>query len=123
MRHALLMLMAWLVMSGGHHTRAHELRPGYLELRQAGSETFAVFWKVPARDDLRLGLSLQLPNSCTPTSEPLRVQTADAYTERTTLACRGDWRGGALPSTASRPRSPMCSYGWCGWTERPRASA
>ena len=117
------MLMAVLVMSGVHHAQAHELRPGYLEVRQTGPETFAVLWKVPARDDLRLGLYLQLPDNCTPTSEPLRFQTADASTERATLACRADWRGGALPSTASRPRSPMCSCGWCGRTGRSRASA
>ena len=56
-------------------------------------ETFAVLWKVPARDDLRLGLYLQLPDNCTPASEPLRFQTADAYTERATLACAGGLEG------------------------------
>jgi hypothetical protein len=81
------MLMAVLVMSGVHPARAHELRPGYLEVHQTGPETFTMFWKVPARDDLRLGLHLRLPDNCTPKSEPLRLQTADASTERTTLTC------------------------------------
>jgi hypothetical protein len=81
------MLMAVLVMSGVHPARAHELRPGYLEVRQTGPETFAMLWKVPALGDLRLGLHLRLPDNCTPTSAPLRVQTVDAYTERTTLTC------------------------------------
>jgi hypothetical protein len=93
MRHAILMLAAVLVMGGVRHARAHELRPGYLEVRQTGSETFAVLWKVPARDELRLGLYLQLPENCTPAAEPLRFQTADAYTERTTLACLGGLQG------------------------------
>ena len=93
MRHAILMLAAVLVMSGVRHAQAHELRPGYLEVRQTGPETFAVLWKVPARDDLRLGLYLQLPDNCTPASEPLRFQTADAYTERATLACPGGLEG------------------------------
>ena len=75
MRHAILMLAAVLVMGGVRHAQAHELRPGYLEVRQTGPETFAVLWKVPARDDLRLGLYLQLPDNCTPVSEPLRLQT------------------------------------------------
>ena len=93
MRHAILMLIAVLVMSGMRHAQAHELRPGYLEVRQTGSETFAVLWKVPARDELRLGLYLQLPDNCTPESEPLRFQTAEAYTERATLACPGGLAG------------------------------
>jgi hydrogenase/urease accessory protein HupE len=93
MQRVILMLMAVLVMCGVRHTQAHELRPGYLEVRQTGPETFAVLWKVPARADLRLGLYLQLPGNCTPVSEPLRFQTADAYTERATLACRGGLAG------------------------------
>jgi hydrogenase/urease accessory protein HupE len=87
MRHAILMLAAVLVMGGVRHAQAHELRPGYLDVRQTGPETFAVLWKVPARDELRLGLYLQLPDNCTPVSEPLRFQTAEAYTERATLVC------------------------------------
>ena len=93
MRHAIFMLVAVLVIIGVRHARAHELRPGYLEVRQTGPETFAVLWKVPARDELRLGLYLQLPDNCTPAAEPLRFQTVDAYTERTTLACPGGLAG------------------------------
>jgi hypothetical protein len=93
MRHAILMLATVLVMGGVHHAQAHELRPGYLEVRQTGTETFAVLWKVPARDELRLGLYLRLPENCTPASEPLRFQTADAYTERATMACAGGLEG------------------------------
>jgi hypothetical protein len=87
MHRVILMLLAVLVLCGVHHAQAHELRPGYLEVRQTGPETFATLWKVPARGDLRLGLSLQLPYNCTPTTEPFRFQTADAYTERVTLTC------------------------------------
>ena len=93
MRHAILLLIAVLVVGSVRYAPAHELRPGYLEVRQTGPETFAVLWKVPARDDLRLGLSLQLPDTCTPAAEPLRFQTADAYTERATLACPGGLEG------------------------------
>jgi hydrogenase/urease accessory protein HupE len=93
MRHVIFLLIAVLTISGVRHAQAHELRPGYLEVRQTGPETFAVLWKVPARDDLRLGLHLQLPDNCTPAAEPLRLQTADASTERSTLACRGGLEG------------------------------
>lgn len=93
MRRAILMLTAVLVMGGIHYARAHELRPGYLEVRQTGPEVFTVLWKVPARDGLRLGLYPQLPDHCTPVSEPVRFQTADAYTERASLACPGGLDG------------------------------
>ena len=62
-------------------------------MRQTGSETFAVLWKVPAREELRLGIYPQLPDNCTPASEPLRFQTSDAYTERATLTCPGGLEG------------------------------
>ena len=51
--------------------------------RQTGPNVFA------SEHRERLGLDLQLPDNCTPASEALRFQTADAYTERTTLACPG----------------------------------
>ncbi len=35
---------------------AHEVRPGYLELRQTGAETFDVLWKVPAQGNLKLSI-------------------------------------------------------------------
>src|SRR5262245_27594780 len=93
MRRAILMLTAGLVMGGVHHAQPHELRPGYLEVRQTGPETFTVLWKVPARDGLRLGLYPQLPDHCTPASEPVRFQTADAYTDRASLLCPGGLDG------------------------------
>jgi hydrogenase/urease accessory protein HupE len=69
---ALLILVAWLA----HLTpaAAHELRPGYLELRQESAERYAVRFKVPALGDMRLGLHVRLPAGCVnllpPRSEP-----------------------------------------------------
>ena len=37
--------------------RAHEMRPGYLEIRETEPDTYDVTWKVPARGkDQRLSL-------------------------------------------------------------------
>ena len=42
---------------------AHEVRPAYLELRQTGTETYDVLWKVPARgDNMRLGIYVEFPS-------------------------------------------------------------
>ena len=55
---------------------AHEVRPGYLELRQTGADTFDVLWKVPARGDLRLGIYARLPEHCETTSEAFVVEAS-----------------------------------------------
>ena len=48
---------------------AHEVRPGYLEIREVQAATYDVLWKVPARGEYRLGLYAQLPASCTSATE------------------------------------------------------
>ncbi|WP_207855812.1 hypothetical protein [Sulfurisoma sediminicola] len=35
---------------------AHEVRPGYLELREGSDGAIAVLWKTPMRGDMRLSL-------------------------------------------------------------------
>jgi hydrogenase/urease accessory protein HupE len=56
----LLWLAAWLPFAA----EAHEIRPGYLEVRQVEAETFDVLWKVPARGEYRLRLHARLPKEC-----------------------------------------------------------
>jgi len=41
-------------MAGG--VQAHEVRPGYLEIRETSHDSFDVLWKVPARGEYRLSL-------------------------------------------------------------------
>jgi hypothetical protein len=66
---------------------AHEVRPGYLELRELGSDRFALLWKIPARGDLRFGIRAVLPERCARVGEPVETWTGDAYVERATLHC------------------------------------
>jgi hypothetical protein len=75
---------------------AHEVRPAYLELRQTGPETYAALWKVPGQGDLRLGLYVELPASCTSVNEPNRSMANNAYTERWTVKCPGSLSGGKI---------------------------
>jgi hydrogenase/urease accessory protein HupE len=75
---------------------AHEVRPAYLELRQTGPETYDALWKVPGQGDLRLGLYVQLPASCTNVNEPIRSMANNAYTERWTVKCTGSLSGGKI---------------------------
>lgn len=72
---------------------AHELRPAYLDMREAAEDEFAVLWKVPALGDMRLGLYVRLPETCRPKAEPARSIEGGAYLERWTARCEGGLRG------------------------------
>ncbi|UCE78019.1 MAG: HupE/UreJ family protein [Gammaproteobacteria bacterium] len=65
---------------------AHEVRPGYLELRDLGAGNYDVLWKVPAKGDRRLGLYVRLPGHCS-SSEPKSQFVAGAYIERWRSRC------------------------------------
>jgi hypothetical protein len=75
-------------------TAAHELRPGFLELREIGPGVYDILWKVPARGDRRLALDVRLPERCDAT-DPVSRFTGAAYVERWRARCVGD-AGGPL---------------------------
>lgn len=72
---------------------ADELRPAYFAMRETGPSEFAVFWKVPAAGDFRLGLYVRLPESCKAKSEPIRGMDAGAFFERWNVVCSHDMKG------------------------------
>jgi hypothetical protein len=75
---------------------AHELRPGYLEIRQTHAETFHVLWKVPARADMRLAIHARFPENCKSVAAATTFLAADSYNERSTVTCRGGLAGGTI---------------------------
>ena len=77
-----------LFLFSGFPLFAHEVRPAYLQLHQTSGETYDVLWKVPGQgEDLRLGLYVQLPESCSNLSQPRGAFAANAYTERWSIKC------------------------------------
>ena len=73
---------------------AHEVRPAYLELRQTGTETYDVLWKVPARgDNMRLGIYVKFPAGTTNVATPRTLFTNDASTERWSITRPGGLTG------------------------------
>ena len=75
---------------------AHEVRPGYLELRQTAANTYAVLWKVPAVGDMRLSIHPRFPENCKPAGDVASYRASDSYTERLSLACPGGLNGGTI---------------------------
>lgn len=91
-----LAVLLWLVtlLTG---VFAHEVRPAYLELRQTAPETYSALWKVPGLgENLRLGLYVELPSTCTNATEPHASIANNAFTERWTFECRGGLTGGTI---------------------------
>lgn len=91
--YALLFLMTVLAGSA----TAHEVRPGYLQLKQTAAESYNALWKVPgAGEDLRLALHVSLPDNCSNTSQPRGVFASNAFTEQWTFTCDGGLTGGLI---------------------------
>jgi hydrogenase/urease accessory protein HupE len=72
---------------------AHEVRPGYLELRQTDAGMYAVLWKVPAVGEMRLSIHPRFPENCRPVGEVTSYRGSDSYTERLSIACPGGLNG------------------------------
>jgi hydrogenase/urease accessory protein HupE len=91
-----LLLAAFLAVGAVGAVQAHEVRPGYLELRQSGAETFDVIWKVPAKGELRLGIEAELPDDCNSSVPPARYSTRDAFIDRWSVVCPSGLGGGTI---------------------------
>ncbi len=89
-----LVLCAALVGTGlVRGAAAHEVRPAYLELRETATDTFEVLWRVPARGQLKLGLRVELPESCALIAPRAGYTFDGAFTERWTMSCEGGLTG------------------------------
>jgi len=75
---------------------AHEVRPAYLELRQADDEIYDVLWKVPSRGDLRLGLYVRLAADVQELTPPRGEFVGDAYVERWRVRRHGGLAGTSI---------------------------
>jgi hypothetical protein len=68
---------------------AHEVRPGFLELRETAANLFVMTSKVPALGAYQLTMTPRLPESCRVIGEPTSVQAGGAFIEHGRVNC--DW--------------------------------
>ena len=74
--------------------RAHEARPGYLEVKQTGAETHDVLWKVPAAgNDLRLGIYVRFPDTIEETREHVGRFVGGSFIDRWSVRHPGGLTG------------------------------
>ena len=74
--------------------RAHEMRPGYLELEQTGPEAYDLLWKVPAAGtDMRLGIYVRFPEGTEETTAHRGLFVGGAFIERWSVRHPGGLAG------------------------------
>ncbi len=89
------LIAAGLLMGLIGPVQSHEIRPGYLQIKEIARGTFDVLWKVPARNGRKLGLAVVLPEACVST-EPTSRLVGGAYVERWRARCDGALEGGTV---------------------------
>ena len=90
-RRALLAVV--LVLAGGSAARAHEARPGFLELRETGSETYSFLWKKPTGGEVEIQIAPVIPDGCRLETPDRQQLTPGAVIVRGTLTCAGGLAG------------------------------
>ena len=66
---------------------AHEVRPGYLELRETSPGVFRILWKKPARGDMVLKIDPVFPDGFAVVEIGSPTMRGGAYVARATLEC------------------------------------
>jgi hypothetical protein len=84
-----------LALSMDGIVRAHEVRPGYLQIKQLDVQTYGLLWKVPAKGDRRIGLYVRLPINCRNSQAAVRF-AGGAYIERWRATCEGGLKDGTI---------------------------
>ena len=75
---------------------AHQLQPGYLELRLIDKDIYAIVWKTPAVKARPMAITAQLPQGCDPQTPPQSIWDGTAYVARWTANCPGGLEGGVI---------------------------
>ena len=83
-----------LVFSLTSSSAAHEMRPGYLEIKETTKDSYDVLWKVPARGfNERLSLHLQFADDVEFVSEPVSGFVGGAHLQRIQIRREGGLTG------------------------------
>jgi hydrogenase/urease accessory protein HupE len=88
------LLPAVVLLFGVHcSVLAHEVRPGYLELREEEPGRYDLLWKHPARGEATTRLVPVFPDACTLTRPGKKEEMGGATLTRAALECTGDLGG------------------------------
>ena len=91
-----LLLAAGLALGIAGAAFAHELRPGYLELREGEPATYALLWKRPTGGEVEIQIAPVIPEGCRLATRDRQQITPGAVVVRGTLICTGGLAGKTL---------------------------
>lgn len=85
---------------------AHEARPGFLELRETGPETYSLLWKKPSGGEVEIQIAPVMPEGCRLATSDRQPLSPGAVIVRGTLTCAGGLAGktieiAGLPATVT----------------------
>ena len=75
---------------------SHEIRPGYLELRESADGSYELLWKKPAGGEIEIRIAPVIPEGCRLLTPDRQQITPGAVLVRGTLQCEGGVAGKTL---------------------------
>ena len=76
--------------------RAHETRPGYIEIHEIEPGRYNVVFRVPIVNGVRSQMYATFPENCRPVTPTSAYKSGVAILERTTIECAGGLIGGII---------------------------
>ena len=96
MRRRVLLAAVGLMLASGSAARAHESRPGFLELRETGPGTYSFLWKKPTGGEVEIQIAPVIQEGCRLATPDRQQLTPGAVIARGTLTCPGGLAGKAI---------------------------
>ncbi len=93
MRMRALLLLASFAIASGTTALAHEVRPGFLELRETGPETYSFLWKKPTGGEVEIQIAPVVPKDCQLITPDKQQLTPGAILVAGILTCKGGLAG------------------------------
>jgi hydrogenase/urease accessory protein HupE len=90
----LLMPLALTVVAS--RVEGHEVRPGFLELRESAPNAYLFLWKKPAGGEVEIQIAPVIPSGCALSTPDRQQLTPGALVVRGTLRCAGGIDGKTL---------------------------
>ena len=89
-------LIALLILCATGSAHAHELQPGFLELREGATHDYQVMWKQPLSLGQPLRLTPVFPERCQLSAPPVQETLPQAWVYRAPIRCPGGLAGQVL---------------------------
>ena len=87
------LLASALLFASPLPARAHEMRPGFLELRETGPETYSFLWKQPTGGEVEVQIAPVIPEGCRLATPDRQQMSPGSVLVPGTLTCAGGLAG------------------------------